>query len=159
MKIDLRMISTLLIVSIFTLTGCMNNNDEQSLQRTGDNQNLELIKLQSAGINDQQAANQAKQIISEYEEVTHVRAVNAGEHLLIAIDVEHFERFELDEIERDLQEKVKKNFSNMKVTLSTDQKILLELEKLENQIETQRIDHDKLEKKVKELVSLSKEQT
>ena len=47
----------------------------------------------------------------------------------------------------------------MKVTLSTDQKILLELKKLENEIENRSINHEELKKRVKKLVKLSKEQT
>lgn len=146
-------------LTVIVLTACMNNDGEQSLQPTNENQDLELMKLSSTGMNDQQASNQAKEILSEHEEITAVRAVNAGEHLLIAIEVEHFERFDLDNIERDLRKKVKRNFRDMKVTLSTDQKILLELKKLENEIENRSINHEELKKRVKKLVKLSKEQT
>lgn len=146
-------------LTVIVLTACMNNGDEQSLQPTNENQDLELLKLSSTGMNDQQASNQAKEILSEHEEITAVRAVNAGEHLLIAIEVEHFERFDLDNIERDLRKKVKRNFRDMKVTLSTDEKILLELKKLENEIENRSINHEELKKRVKKLVKLSKEQT
>ena len=146
-------------LSILLLAACMNNGGEESLKPSGENQDLELMKLSSTGMNDQQASNQAKEILSEYEEITAVRAVNAGEHLLIAIEVEHFERFDLDNIERDLRKKVKRNFRDMKVTLSTDQKILLELEELENEIENRTMNHEQLKKRVKKLVDLSKEQT
>lgn len=146
-------------LTVIVLTACMNNDGEQSLQPTNENQDLELLKLSSTGMNDQQASNQAKEILSEHEEITAVRAVNAGEHLLIAIEVEHFERFDLDNIERDLRKKVKRNFRDMKVTLSTDEKILLELKKLENEIENRSINHEELKKRVKKLVKLSKEQT
>lgn len=156
---NLRNIGIIFLLSMFVLTACMNNDNEQSLQPTGKNRDLELIKLSSTGVTDQQVANQAKEILSHYEEITSVRAVNAGGHLLIAIDIEHYERFELDNIEHDLQKEIKKNFKNMKVTLSTDQKILLELKQLEEDIEAQSIHTDDLKKRVKELVDLSKEQT
>jgi len=149
----------LIYLSVLVLSACMNNTNNQSLQPTGDNRDLELIKLSAVGVNDQQASNQAKEYLSHYEEMTAIRAVNAGGHLLIAIDVEHFERFDLDNIERDLRKDLKDNFSNMKVTLSTDQKILLELERLETEIENQTINSEELKKEVQELVSLSKEQT
>lgn len=150
-----------LVLSIFILSACTNNNADQDqvLEPTG-NRDLELVKLSTDdSIIDQNPSNRAKELLSNYEEVSAVRAVNHEDELLIAIDIDQHERFSLDSIERKLQKKVRENFSDLKVTLSTDQKILIELRKLEEDIQANKISNDKLKKKIKELKSLSKEQT
>lgn len=143
---------------LLMLTACMNNQNENSLEPSG-NRDLELVKLSSHGTTDQQPSNQAKEIISNYEEVSGVRAVNYDNELLIAVEVEHHERFALDKIESDLRKKIKQNFSEMKVTLSTDQKIFIELRQLEEDFLANDISEKQLQKRIKKLINLSKEKT
>lgn len=146
------------IISILILSACTNNQNDNALEPTGD-RDLELVKLSSNGVADQNASNLAKEILSNDEEISEVRAVNHDNDLLIAINVDHHERFALDTIESELRKKINKNFSDMKVTLSTDQKILIELEQLENDIQGNDISKKQLKDRVKKLKSLSKEQT
>ncbi len=150
-----------LLLGLFILSACTNNNasQDQILKPTG-NRDLELVKLQSKGIVDQNPSNRAKELITEeYEEVSAVRAVNHKDDLLIAIDVDHHERFDLDDIEKNIQKQVRDQYSDLKVTLSTDQKILIELKKLEADIMNNNISNDQLKKKITELKRLSKEET
>jgi|SRR5690625_2160708 len=141
-------------------TACMNNKKDNtlSLEPTG-NQSLPLSKLSSKGITDQQPADQAKQFLSNYEEITRVRAVNHDNDLLIAIEVDHLDRFQLDDIEREVRKKIKSNFSNLNITISSDKKILLELRDLETVITEKKISEDDIKKRITEIKKLSKEQT
>lgn len=151
----------LLFLGVFILTACSNNNanPDQILEPTG-NRDLELVKLKSNDNIDQNPSNRAKELISEeYDEVSAVRAVNHKDDILIAIDVDHHERFDLDDIEKKIEKQVRNQFSDLKVTLSTDQKILIELEKIEADIMNNNISNDQLKKKITKLKSLSKEQT
>lgn len=150
----------LLFISIclFVSIGCTNKNREQILEPTGD-QPIELLKLKSNSVADQNASNQAKEIVSKYEEVAGVRAINYDNQLIVAIDVDHLDRFNLSEIEKELRKKINDSFSDMIVTVSTDQKIIIELEKLEKQIQAKSISEKELKKKMNDIKKLSKEQT
>src|SRR5699024_2607268 len=143
---------------VFIMTACMNQESNYSLEPEKD-QPMELTKLSSGGLPDQQPANQAKQILSTYEEVENVRAVNYDQQLLIGVKLNHHDRIQLDQIERDLRKKIKRNFSEMTVTLSTDEKIHLEVEKLEKDLTANEIKAKELKGKIKQIKSLSKEKT
>lgn len=123
------------------------------------NDSLELSKLSTKGLTDQQAADQAKNFLSYYEEVQSVRAVNHDGQLLIAVELNHHDRFSLDKIERELKREVKKQYNDMEITLSTDKKILLELTKLEEAITNNDISREDIKKELNRIKKLSKEQT
>src|SRR5690625_20073 len=101
---------------IFLLFGC--TNKDPTFQPSGNN-SLELTKLATKGITDQQPANQAKQYLSQYEEVSAVRAVNKENELIVAVDIHHHDRFSLEHLEKELTKDVKRDFSDMNITLST----------------------------------------
>ncbi|WBX79732.1 hypothetical protein PD280_19070 [Virgibacillus salarius] len=79
--------------------------------------------------------------------------------MLIAIEIQHGKRFQLGKIREQLTKQMKKEFKNLKVELSTDKKIVMELEKLEKSIQSKSYSKKKLEKKLKKLIEFSKEQT
>lgn len=54
---------------------------------------------------------------------------------------------------------MKESFPDLDVTLSTDKKIMLEVEKLEQKIKANQLSEKELSKKVKTLLELEKEQT
>lgn len=154
----LRLSKLFIIISLLFLFGCSNNKDDSALNQTK-GQPLELTKLSTQGITDQQPSNQAKHLLSEYPEVSQVRAVNIGDDLFVAVNVRQQDRFSLDKITSDLRKKVIEQHANMNVTLSTDKKFIMELEKLEKKIDKKEIKKDKLQKKVDKLKKLSKEET
>lgn len=138
------------------LIGCANND---ALRQSDGDDSLELTKLSVRGVTDQQPSDQAKEFLSHYEEVAGVRAVNHEGQLLIAVDVKHHDRFSLDTIEKDLRKDVRENFSNMKITLSTDKKIFIELKQLEEDMLAQNVTEDDIKNRLKKIKKLSKEET
>src|SRR5699024_4268004 len=89
----------------------------------------------------------AKNILSKNDNVTHVYAVNTKDTLVIAIKVRHMKRFRLQKIKQELTKKMKKEFPKMDVQLSTDEKIVIELDKLEKKLETTSISKKELKEK------------
>lgn len=147
----------ILISCLFIMTACMNSNYSLEPEKS---QPMELTKLSSdLGIPDQQASNQAKQILSNYDEVQGVRAVNHNKQLLIGVKLKHHDRLQLDQLERDLRKKIKRNFSEMTITLSTDEKIHLEVKKLEKAMLNNELKEKELEKRIEKIRKLSKEET
>lgn len=140
---------------IFMLVGCNTNMNQTN---NNDNNDIELSKISTNQVTDQHASNQAKEILDNYQDITKVRAANTSKILLVAIEIEHNKRFSLDETEQALKKKINKKFPDMDVVFSTDQKIILELEQLEKDIKANKISNKTLNKRIKHLVSLSKEQ-
>ena len=149
----LPLISVLLLI---VGTGCMKQDPTYEPTK---NQPLNLTKLTSKGITDQQPADEAKQFLSNYEEVSGVRAVNHNGQLIIAIEIDHDDRFSLDHLESKLNKELHENFPDMKIDVSTDQKLLFELEDLEKEITNQSISKKEVNKRMKKLRKLMKEQT
>jgi|SRR5699024_9405114 len=140
----------------FLLVACSN---QDPIWKSQSNDSLELTKLSSRGITDQQPSDQAKEFLSHYEEVSGVRAVNHDGQLVVAIDVHHHDRFSLDDIEKELRKDVKRNFSDINITLSSDQKIFIELKQLEEDILSENISEDEVNKRLNKIKKLSKEET
>lgn len=146
----------ILILLIIVVSAC--TNKEPTFEPTK-NPGLELTKLSTKGVTDQQPADNAKQFLSQYEEVAGLRAVNHDGQLLVAIDIDQNDRFSLKSLERTLRKKLKKNFPEMDIHLSTDQKLLFELKKLETAISDESISKKEIGKRVKKLKKLMKEET
>lgn len=123
------------------------------------NDSLELTKLAAKGITDQQPADLAKQYLSRFEEVSAVRAVNNDGRLVVGVEVHHHDRFSLEHLEKELEKNIKKSFSNMDITLSTDQKIIIELARLEEDMLAKDITKDDIGKRLTKIIELSKEET
>lgn len=152
----LRRIVFSVIISLLFLIGC--SHKEATSDRPS-NESLQLTKLATQGITDQQPANDAKQYLSQFPEVSQVRAVNVDGTLFVAVNVRQRDRFSLDKIESNFQKQIEEQQPNMDVTLSTDQKFIVELEKLEKKIDKNEIKKKTLKKKIDKLKKLSKEET
>lgn len=147
---------SIVICFLLLFVACANNS--QMSKRDG-NDSLELTKLSARGVTDQQPSDQAKEFLSHYDEVAGVRAVNHDGQLVVAVDIKHHDRFSLDEIEKSLRKDVRENFSHMKITLSTDEKIFIELKQLEQDILAENVAKDDIKKRLKKIKKLSKEET
>lgn len=154
----LRRTGFFVIISLLFLFGCANNERDSAFKQTS-NDSLELTKLSTQGVTDQQQANEAKHFLSQFPEVSQVRAVNVDGDLFVAVNVRQRDRFSLDSIENDLRKKLIENQPNMNITLSTDKKFIIELEKLEKQIDKKDLSKKELQKKFDKLKELSKEET
>ncbi|WP_164669223.1 YhcN/YlaJ family sporulation lipoprotein [Virgibacillus doumboii] len=140
---------------IFFLIGCTPETDTSQ----NDNNNVNFTNISAKRSIDQSVSNMAKQSLKPYKELKSINAVNVGENLIIAVDVYQNERFGLADIRKKLHKKMEKAFPSHKVKLSTDKKLIIEVDKLEKQIEEGNISREKLKKKVKHLVKLDNEQT
>jgi len=149
--------SIILIFSLLSLLlfGCGTDSNEESKKGS----EIEYTKLAANNEIDQQPSNRAKEMLSKHDEITNVKAVNSSGKLIIAIEIKHMKRFQLKQIEDDLKKEMKKEFDDHKVELSSDKKIVLELEDLEKKIKDGSISKKKLNKEVDRIIKLSHEQT
>lgn len=145
---------TVLIIIALVLTSCASNNP-----KTKQDSSQGTIHLSNQTSHSQSKAEQAKEKLRHDENINHVLAVNSKDKLVIAIEVPHMKRFQLKKIEKHATKKMKKTFPNMTVHLSTDKKIVMELDELENELATRDVSQKELNKKINKLIQLMNEQT
>lgn len=145
---------TVFLLFITTITnGCQNatENNNQNKQMVVRHVNVQNEKA------DQTVANKAKDKLLKREEVTEVRGANSDQDLVLAVQVEQFDRFRLKDIEKQSKEMLKKDFPGYSIEVSTDQKIFWELDKLEKQLENKKSSEKKLKKELTKIKKLMKE--
>ncbi|SFB35196.1 hypothetical protein SAMN04488072_11821 [Lentibacillus halodurans] len=139
---------------ICLLIGCTTNNNTSE-----NNQNVNFSTISANSSIDQTASNQAKKRLSQREVITSVNAVNTDKQMIMAFEIEHNKRFQLTDIRKDIQKNMNKEFSDLKVEVSTDKKLVLEIGKLEEKIDQANISKKKLQKEVDRLIKLMKDKT
>ncbi|ASB88905.1 hypothetical protein CHH92_13505 [Bacillus sonorensis] len=145
---------TVVLLFINTITiGCQNANENAAQNQSAAVRNVNAKNEKT----DQTAANKAKKRLLKLEEVTEARGANSKNDLVLAVQIEHFDRFQLKEIEKKSKEMLKKEFSGYTIEVSTDQKIFWELDKLEKQLETKKVSEKKLNDKLRQIKKLMKE--
>lgn len=140
-----------LLGMIFILLSCSNHSSETEHPMPTDMASKPFIS--------QSIANDAVNIVLNREEVIKANAINTEKQLLLAFEVEQFERFELQEIEKNIKKQLKQEFKDMEIEVSYDPKIMLEIEKVQEKIKSEEMDKDTLKKEMKRIVKLKHEKT
>lgn len=140
-----------LLFIFFILAGCQLNEQET--------EHPILTETSSDSTISQSVANQAVNTVLQREEVIRANAVNTDKLLLLAFEVEQFERFNLKSIEKKIKKQLNKEFKDVEVVVSYDPKIMLEIEKLQTKLESNEIDTKKFKKETKRIVKLKREKT
>ncbi|WP_222928583.1 YhcN/YlaJ family sporulation lipoprotein [Oceanobacillus piezotolerans] len=145
----------LYILILSLLAACSNElSREQS-----PSQDIEVKHISSNQGSSQEPSNQAKDILSKNEDVTAVKAINNKDRMIIGVKVKHHKRFNLEKMKKKLTKKVEESFPDYKIELSTDKKIYLEIEKIEEKLQSNDLKSKELEKEIDRISKLSKEQT
>ncbi|MFD2628206.1 hypothetical protein [Oceanobacillus kapialis] len=148
----------LLISLLCILSSC--GNDTALEPSHNENEAIDLKHISTSDQDtSQQYANRAKESLRKYPEITAVKAANTSKQLIVAIQVEQGKRFNLAGIRKQLKKEMNEKFPKLKVEVTTDKKIVIELEKLEEKLESKEMSKKSVEKRVKEIIELSKEQT
>jgi hypothetical protein len=127
----------------FLLMGCQSTEGQGS--------DIRPLFLGDQPTVSQNKADEAKQIILSMDEVLEVKGVEHGEDIYIAPRVKQFDRFHLNGIRKEGHDNIKKRFPEAKVHVSTDKKILMELENLEQELINDQITEKKLKEKLTKL--------
>ncbi|MEJ9232418.1 YhcN/YlaJ family sporulation lipoprotein [Peribacillus butanolivorans] len=156
MKYKMKTLKTFLflITVIGFVSGCSGNSNQMD-----NNKNLNISKVHTSSPIKQSVANQAKDRLLAEEEVSDVKAVNSDKELLVAVKVDNFDRFRLKSVKKQAQSDLENMFPDYKILISTDQKMFLELDQLEQKLEKDKTKMDSLKKDFKKIKSLMKEQT
>ncbi|MBE4909433.1 hypothetical protein IMZ08_15380 [Bacillus luteolus] len=138
----------IIIILVSSLTAC-SQYEPKNIEGI-DASKLDVIQIPSE---------QAEAKVKGMDEVTEVIAVNMDKKLLLAFRVKQFEKFRLNQIEKKVEEELKKDFKEYDMTVSSDLKIYLETTKIKNDVYLKKIDESKVEKEMERVIKLSEEQT
>lgn len=148
-----------LFTSLTLLSSCGMNPTVDPTGNQGNDTPVEVKKLSTSEDLDQREANQAKEILTNKDELTAIKAVNTQDKLVVGIEVYSLKRFQLKKIQKQVKKELESEFPTTEVILSTDQKIFLELDKLEKELQSNSLSKDKLAKKVNKLIKLANKET
>ncbi|KAB2495589.1 YhcN/YlaJ family sporulation lipoprotein [Priestia endophytica] len=156
MKYNIKKLKVCLFLIVLFLfgSGCTGNQEQSAKE----NQDTNIVKVHTNNPIGQSVANQVKEKTIKREEVTGVKAVNTDKELLVALKVKQFDRFQLKNIKKKVKSDLEKMYPDHKVFVSTDQKIYLELEQLEQKLQKDQPKKKILNKEFDEIKSLMKEQ-
>lgn len=144
-------IALLILMVIGLCTGCNGNQDQDA--------NEDLNVSQVSKPISQSVANRATENVSMEEEISDVMAVNSDKELLVAIKVKQFDRFQLKKIEKNIKSDLEKRYPDYSILVSADQKMYFELVKLDEKLQKNTLGMKNLEKDIKKIKSLMKEQS
>ncbi|WP_342600624.1 YhcN/YlaJ family sporulation lipoprotein [Psychrobacillus sp. FSL H8-0483] len=154
-KIKNLKVGLLILMVIGLCTGCNGNQD----QNTDSNEDLNVSQVKISKPISQSVANQATENVSMEDEISDVMAVNTDKELLVAIKVKQFDRFQLKKVEKNIKSNLEKLYPNYKILVSADQKMYVELVKLQGKLQKNTLSMKDLEKDIKKIKSLMKEQS
>ncbi|MRX56623.1 hypothetical protein GJU41_22005 [Bacillus idriensis] len=145
--------SFLLLTAIGLSSGCAGNQN----QFANNNDDANVVRVHTSKEIDQSVANQAKVKVIKEDEISGVKAVNTDKELLLAVKVDNFDRFRLKEIEKKVKSDLEKEYPDYKIIVSTDSKMYLELEQLEEKLQKDHTQMKSLKKSFDKIKSLMKE--
>lgn len=145
-----------LCIVLFSITGC---NDSSISESEKSETNSHITKVVTKSETNQDISNQAKEMLQDYDDISSINAVNTDKELIIAFDVPQLDRLRLAKIRQRVSKDVKKEFDSYDVEVSTDKKIILELEKIEEKLQNNSLTKKELKKEVKRITRLAQEQT
>lgn len=144
----------ILLIFFLLLSACTNTAQPK---QNANEEKFSVIHTSTAY--QQDTSNKVKAYIERNEAFNEVYAVNSDSQILIAVIPEHQERFQLKDFRKELEKELKDEIQPIKLELSTDRKIALELGKLEEKLKNNTLSKKELHKELERIIKLSKEQT
>lgn len=142
------------IIIIVFLSACANSSPTEL---PSNEEKYSVIRTSSSYKQD--TANKLKEYVNDNKEFNEVYAVNTDSEVLIAVDPKHHDRFRLEDFRKKLEKDLKDEIHPLKLELSTDKKIQLEVKKLEEELENKSLSRKQLKKNLDRIIKLSKEET
>src|SRR5690625_326420 len=103
-----------IIIFIAVIAGC-NTNESVLEPASTPNNDINLMQISNENTLDQHISNQAKDSMQKYAEITISKAVNSDQKMLMAVEVDHNEQFNLAKKRNQLQKDIEQQFSHITV--------------------------------------------
>ncbi len=104
-------------------------------------------------------AYQVREEVSKMKEIYDVAVIEGKKKIIVAYKVKHMKRFRMKKIEKDLTERLEREYPDEKFIVSSDYKIFLEAIRLEEDLDAGNLSDEKAEKRFKKIIRLKEEMT
>lgn len=119
---------------------------------------LSVVPMMAFGANQNDIALIQKDV-EEFDGVYNVIIIKGKKDTLVTYKVKQLKRFRMKKIEKEIKNQLKKKYSDEKFTVSSDFKIYLEADRLRKKMKDPKFNEQKLEKRLRKILKLEKEQT
>ncbi|HEY9577900.1 MAG TPA: YhcN/YlaJ family sporulation lipoprotein [Pseudobacillus sp.] len=117
--------------------------------------NPEPIQIEKNGASVEKIRKEVEKVQEIYD-----AAVIKGDHnILVAYKVRHLDRFQMKKIEKNLKERLEKEYKQEKFIVSSDYKIFLEAVRLREDIDAGKTTNKKADKRLHQIIKLKQEMT
>ncbi|MBO1623849.1 hypothetical protein COE15_19685 [Bacillus cereus] len=159
----LRIITALFVLLCASFTGCDNSPLDKKVKkeeskREEEKKGPKLTKMSTESFN-QSISQEAKKKVLAMEEILKATAVNSNLDLYIAVKPEHHERFRLKPLRSKIKKQLSDEYPTFDIRVSTDRKIFMLLDSLENKIKKKEVNKDQIKKQLKLIQSEMKSDT
>lgn len=100
-----------------------------------------------------------KKDVSSFPEIYDVAVVKGKKDTLVAYKVKHMHRFKMENIEKELNQKLEKRYPKENFTVSSDYKIFLEAVRLNERMKARKLSHIQAEKRLQQIIKMTKDMT
>ncbi|PDY44492.1 YhcN/YlaJ family sporulation lipoprotein [Bacillus pseudomycoides] len=159
----LGIITALFVLLLSLFTGCGSSPldkkvKKEEAKRTEEKNGPKLTKMSTESFN-QSISQEAKKKVLAMEEIIKATAVNSNLDLYIAVKPEHHERFSLKPLRTKIKKQLSDEYPTFDIRVSTDRKIFMLLDTLENKIKKKEVNKDQIKKQLKLIQSEIKSDT
>ncbi|MBO0994552.1 YhcN/YlaJ family sporulation lipoprotein [Bacillus sp. SD088] len=141
------------------ISGCSGNKDGEearlSLMKTTQPAPIEISNQEK----NKSVAYQVREDVKKINEIYDVAVIEGKKQILVAYKVRHLNRFSMKKIEKNLKDRLEKDYPDKSFIVSSDYKIFLETIRLREAMEEDNMSMDEAEKQFKDIIKLKKEMT
>ena len=148
-----------LLCLVAIMVGCNSNLDEEKeaqlsmISRT----NPTPINLSSQPNQSNATSKKIKEEVESIDSIYDVAVIKGKDKILVAYKVKHLRRFHMKAIEKELKDKLEKEYPDEDFTVSSDYKIFLEAVRLGEKLKDPSYPKKKAKKELDKIINLSKE--
>ena len=135
---------------LFFITGCNIENES----------NHSLVKpIPTKEVAEQTFENKVNDLVKPMKEVKEIKVIGLNRTIMVALELNHYYTLQTKKITKKITKKLEDKWPEKEIIVTTDHKIFIELEKLDQQMKQKNISKNDLNKKLNKLKKLLKEQT
>ncbi|WP_394235374.1 YhcN/YlaJ family sporulation lipoprotein [Niallia oryzisoli] len=97
--------------------------------------------------------------IEAHKDLYDVAVIKGKKHILVVYKVKHLQRFHMKKIEKEVNEKLEKEYPDENFIVSSDYKIFLEAVRLEEKMKDTNFSEEKADQEFERIIKLKKELT
>lgn len=143
---------------LFILTSCSTSAGESGASPLVKTTNPPPVSAKK-DVKEDETARKIKDEVLSNRHIYDAAVIKGKDEVLVAYKVRHLQRFRMKQIEKELKNSLQKKFKEEKFTVSSDYKIFLEAVRLQEKRDRENLSEKKVNRRLKEIIQLSNEQT